>query len=68
MSEPLTLGIREAARLLSISHWSVRRWIRLGKLPAVKLGRRVLVEVAALQRLIDSNRVGGDQDVQDLSK
>jgi hypothetical protein len=28
----------------------------------------VLVEVAALQRLIDSNRVGGDQDVQDLSK
>jgi excisionase family DNA binding protein len=68
MSEPLTLSIREAARLLSISHWSVRRWIRLGQLPAVRLGRRVVVEPASLQRLIEQGRVGSDRTIHNLSK
>jgi len=66
MLEPLTVGVREAARLLGISHWSIRRWIRLGRLPAVKLGRRTVVELAVLQRFIDSNRVGEDNNVYDI--
>jgi excisionase family DNA binding protein len=46
--------------MLGISHWSILRWIRLGRLPAVKLGRRTVVELAALKRLIESNRIGGN--------
>ena len=68
MPEVLTVGVREAATLLGVSHWSIRRWVRLGRLPAVKLGRRTLVEVAALHRFIASNRIGEDATVYDLSK
>ena len=60
MLEPLTLGVREAARMLGISHWSIQRWIRLGRLPGVKLGRRTVVELAALKRLVETNRIGGN--------
>ena len=51
MSEPLALGIREAARLLSVSSWSVRRWIRQNKIRAVRIGRRVLVPSSEVERL-----------------
>jgi hypothetical protein len=34
----------------------------------VKLGRRTVIELAALERFIASNRIGGDQDVHDLPK
>jgi excisionase family DNA binding protein len=60
MLDPLTVNVREAARMLGISHWSILRWIRLGRLPAVKLGRRTVVELAALKRLVESNRIGGN--------
>ena len=68
MHEVLTIGVREAAGMLGVSPWSIRRWVRLGRLPAVKLGRRTVVELAALDRFIASNRTGGDQDAYDLSK
>ncbi len=51
MSEPRLFGIKEAARLLSVSPWSIRRWIRLDKIHAVRLGRRVLVPVNEIDRL-----------------
>ena len=68
MQEVLTIGVRKAATMLGVSSWSIRRWVRLGRLPAVKLGRRTVLELAALHRFIASNRTGGDQDVPDLSK
>jgi excisionase family DNA binding protein len=68
MHEVLTIGVREAATILGVSPWSIRRWVRLGWLPAVKLGRRTVLELTALHRFIASNRVGGEQDVHDLSK
>jgi excisionase family DNA binding protein len=68
MHEVLTVGVREAAAILGVSHWSIRRWIRLGRLPAVRLGRRIVVEVSALTHMIESGRTGGDQNVYDLSK
>ena len=51
MSEPRLFGIKEAARLLSVSSWSIRRWIRLDKIHAVRLGRRVLVPASEIDRL-----------------
>ena len=68
MHEPLTVGVREAALTLGVSHWSIRRWIRVGRLPAVKLGRRTVLEVAALRQFVQSNRIREDQNVYDLSK
>jgi excisionase family DNA binding protein len=52
----LALSITNAAHILSLSPWTLRRWIRLGRLKAVRLGRRVLVEPEELERLIASGR------------
>lgn len=68
MLEPITVGVREAGSLLGVSSWTIRRWLRLGKLPAVKLGRRMVVEIGALRRFVVSNRIGEDQNVYDLSE
>ena len=42
------LDIERAAKALSISPWTVRSYIRSGKLQPVRLGRRVLLEVEEL--------------------
>jgi len=49
-------SVEEAAGLLGISPWTVRGYIRDGKLRPVRLGRRVLVEEAELERLIASSK------------
>lgn len=45
-------SVKEAAELLGISKWTVRSYIRDGKLTPIKLGRRVLVEEAELERIV----------------
>ena len=53
-------SVTEAAGLLGISPWTVRAYIRDGKLQAVRLGRRVLVEEAELERFVEEGRnLGG---------
>lgn len=49
--DPLAVDVREAARLLSVSPYTLRRYIRCGRVPSIRLGRRVLIPVAALQAL-----------------
>jgi excisionase family DNA binding protein len=53
---PLTIGLREAAQGLGLSIWTLRRLIRVGKLRAVRLGRRVVVEPSELERLVSEGR------------
>lgn len=51
--EPLAVDIREAARLTSLSPHTIRAYIRKGKrIRAVRVGRRVLIPVAELERLV----------------
>jgi len=50
------LSLREAARLLGISFWSVRRLIKSGRLLSVQVGRRVLLEQTALEQFVAANR------------
>ena len=45
-------SVEEAAGLLGISKWTVREYIREGKLQPVRLGRRVLVEEVELERFV----------------
>ena len=61
MTAVLTMGLREAAELTGLSHWTLRQYIRDGKLKAVRIGRRVLIEPLELQRLIDAGRKGADE-------
>ncbi len=56
MNQKQLLSLGEAAESLSLSMWTLRAWIRAGKLRPVRLGRRVLVEPGELQRLIESGR------------
>jgi excisionase family DNA binding protein len=45
-------SVVEAAELLRISPWTVRSYIRDGKLKPVRLGRRVLLAEDELERLV----------------
>lgn len=54
MSVTKLLSIQAAAELLSISPWTVRAYVRQGKLRAVRIGRRVLLQEEEIQRLITS--------------
>ena len=46
------LSINAAAESLSISPWTVRAYIRTRKLRPVRIGRRILLTEAELERLI----------------
>lgn len=52
----LLLDVKDAAQAVSISPWTIRRYITLGKLKAVRIGRRVLIEPSELERLIETGR------------
>jgi excisionase family DNA binding protein len=58
MTTHLCIGVKEAAAALGLSHWTLRQYIRDGKLKAVRIGRRVLIEPGELQRLIEQGRTG----------
>jgi len=49
-------SVVDAAGLLGISPWTVRSYIRSGKLMPVRIGRRVLVEEAELERFVASGK------------
>jgi excisionase family DNA binding protein len=50
-------SVNEAAEVLGISVYTVRKYIKLGKLTPVRIGRRVLLEEAELQRFILAGKV-----------
>ncbi len=45
-------SVEDAAEVLSISKWTVRKYISEGKLSAVRIGTRVLLEDTELERFI----------------
>jgi excisionase family DNA binding protein len=52
MVEPL-YSIESAAKNLSLSPWTIRAYIRQGKIKPVRIGRRVLLTEAEIRRLIE---------------
>lgn len=52
--ERQTLDIPEVARLLGCSRGSAYRWAREGKLPALRIGRRLVVPRHAFDRWLAS--------------
>jgi excisionase family DNA binding protein len=49
--------INQAAEYLGRSPWAVRSMIWSGKLPAVRDGKRILVDVLDLDRRVEANKV-----------
>jgi excisionase family DNA binding protein len=52
------LTVQETARLLRLTPMTVRRYIAAGRLPAVRVGRRVRVERDAVQALVEPFKPG----------
>ena len=52
MTRPLTCSVPEAARLLGVSRGVGYEAARSGDLPTIRLGRRLLVPRAALDRML----------------
>lgn len=50
------LTIDQAAEVLTLSPWTIRAWIKAGRLPVVRLGRRIAIERTALESLINAGR------------
>ena len=48
--------VREAAKLLTLSPYTVRLWIQHRKIEAVRLGRAVRIPLAAIKRIIEAGR------------
>jgi len=58
----LTITVEEAARLLGISRGLAYDMARIGKIPTIRFGRRLLVPRRVLYRLLDESIKGGGND------
>ena len=51
--ERVTVSVDEAAAMLGISRTSAYEYIRTGHLPAIRMGRRLLIPLKAIDDLLD---------------
>jgi excisionase family DNA binding protein len=58
-SEPLLVGVEEAARLLNVCSRTLWTLTQSGNLPHLRIGRRVLYPVEGLRRWIADRTSGG---------
>jgi excisionase family DNA binding protein len=56
------VSVADAARRLGISRHTLRAWLRLRRLPFVRLGRRVLLEPEALDRYVRARVVAAESE------
>lgn len=54
--EPLAISINDAAKALGLGRTSIYSLIGDGQLETFKLGRRTLVKMASIRRLVDAQR------------
>jgi excisionase family DNA binding protein len=57
--QPPYLTVRQAARVLCISTWLLYQAIRIGELPAIRWGRRVVLDREDLAAFVALKRDGG---------
>lgn len=51
--EPIATSINDTAKALGLGRTSIYLLIREGRLETIKLGRRTLVRIASIRRLLD---------------
>lgn len=54
-TEAQYLGVAEAEARTGVSRWTWRRWAYDGKVGSVKLGKRLLLPVSEIERLVSKN-------------
>lgn len=47
-----TLSVAEAARIFGVSLGTMYRWIDLGDLPVVRVGKRIVIPTAVVRRML----------------
>ncbi len=57
MGERLTLSVQEAAKALGIGRNLAYDRIKTGEIPVLKIGKRLLVPRAALEKLLERGRL-----------
>lgn len=57
--QPPYLTVRQASRVLCVSSWLLYQAIRLGELPVIRWGRRVVIDREDLAAFIATKRDGG---------
>jgi len=58
--QPLAVNLNQAGQLIGVSRWAIRAAIAQGRIPAIRVGRRVVVSVEALKRFLERNE-GADK-------
>ena len=53
-TEKLTLNVTQAAQQLGLSRNSVYQGVLAGDIPSVRVGKRILIPVRALERMLES--------------
>ena len=56
--EPL-LTLDDAAKLLGQTHWTLRHYVKSGRMRGVRIGRRLMIERCEIRRLVEDGRTGG---------
>ena len=51
------LSVRDAAEYLGRTEWAMRDLVWRGRIPAVKIDRRVMIDLRDLDALIESSKV-----------
>jgi len=64
---PILLSLKDAARALAVSDRSLWEWTKAGKVPHVRLGRRVLYSPDDLRRWVEGQRRGPDVPNEDAA-
>jgi excisionase family DNA binding protein len=60
--------VKDAAQMLAVSTWTVRAYIRNGKLQPVRIGRLVRLEAQELERFVASSKTTGDSFTNSTTK
>ena len=58
--EPRTLTVTQAARMLGISRGSAYEAAKTGELPVIRIGKRLLVSMEALDRMLEPQLLGAN--------
>ena len=62
--EQLTISVEEAAKILGISRGSAYLAAQTGQLPTIRIGKRLIIPVAALEKMLASADVEEGQERQ----
>lgn len=54
--EQLTVGVRQAGQMTGLSHFTILQKVRLKELPAIRIGRRILISIDDLRGWLEEHR------------